>query len=67
MFINSDKLILNVPDNFNKEKYKKILLSQKIQTITEHLKQHIIEKSNEEILPVIDPNKPQISTLDMKP
>ena len=67
LFINSDKLILHVPDNFNKEKYKKILLSQKIQTITEHLKQHIIEKSNEEVLPVIDSNKPQISTLDMKP
>ena len=40
-FIESEKLILSLPENENKEKFKKILLAQKIQTISEHLKQYL--------------------------
>ncbi len=66
-FINSDKLILKIPNNENQEKFKKILLAQKIQTISEHIKQFIVEKSNEELVPIIDEIKPWIRTNDMKP
>tara|TARA_B100000886_G_scaffold220059_1_gene152861 strand:- start:1634 stop:4321 length:2688 start_codon:yes stop_codon:yes gene_type:complete len=66
-FIESEKLILTVPDNHNKEKFKKILLAQKIQTISEHLKQFIVETSNEKLIGVIDEVRPWIRTSDMSP
>ena len=66
-FISSEKLVLNIPDDENYEKFKKILLSQKIQTIAEHLKQFIIETSNEELIPIIDELRPWIRTADMTP
>ena len=64
-FIGSNKLIVNIPDNENKEKLRKILLAQKIQTISEHIKQFIIEKSFEELFPIIDDNYPYIRTNDV--
>jgi type III restriction enzyme len=64
-FIESEKLVLSIPDNENKEKFKRILLSQKIQTISEHLKQFIVETSNEELIPIIDESRPWIRTEDM--
>lgn len=66
-FIQSKKLSLSVPDNENKEKFKKILLAQKIQAISEHLKQFIVETSNEELIPIIDESRPWIRTNDMSP
>lgn len=64
-FIESEKLVLSIPDNENKEKFKRILLAQKIQTISEHLKQFIVETSNEELIPIIDESRPWIRTEDM--
>jgi len=66
-FINSKKLIFDVPKNDGSEKFKKIILSQKIQTISEHIKQFIIETSNNELLPVIDQSKPITRTGDLRP
>jgi len=66
-FIQSEKLVLSIPDNENKEKFKKILLASKSQTISEHLKQFIVETSNEELIPVIDESRPWIRTDDMNP
>ena len=66
-FIHSDKLVLKIPNNENQEKFKKILLAQKIQTISEHLKQFIVETSNEELTPIIDESRPWIRTNDMNP
>ena len=66
-FIESEKLVLSIPDNENKEKFKKILLSQKFQTISEHLKQFIVESSNEELIPIIDESRPLIRTGDLTP
>ena len=42
-------------------------MSQKIQTISEHIKQFIIETSNNELLPVIDQSKPITRTGDLRP
>jgi type III restriction enzyme len=66
-FINSEKLVINLPKNSDKEKLKRIILSQKIQTISEHIKQFIIETSNSELLPIIDESKPWIRTGDLRP
>ena len=66
-FINSEKLIIDLPDTSDKEKLKRILLSQKIQTISEHIKQFIIETSNNELTPVIDESRSWIRTGDMSP
>lgn len=66
-FIESEKLVLSIPNGENKEKFKRILLAQKIQTISEHLKQFIVETSNEELFPVIDESRPWIRTGDMSP
>ena len=59
--------MLDLPNNKNRYKLKKILLAQKIQAISEHLKQFIIETSNEELLPIIDDSRPFIRTGDMTP
>ena len=64
-FIESEKLVLSIPDNENKEKFKKILLASKFQTISEHIKQFIVESSSEKLLPVIDESRPWIRTGDM--
>jgi type III restriction enzyme len=66
-FINSDKLIFDIPDNDNKENFKKIILSQKIQTISEHIKQFIIESSNNELIAIIDSFQPKLKSGDMTP
>jgi type III restriction enzyme len=66
-FINSEKLVLNLPENSEKEKLKKIILSQKIQTISEHIKQFIIETSNSELTPIIDESRPWIKTGNLRP
>ena len=64
-FIASDKLIVNIPNKENREELRKILLAQKIQTISEHLKQYIVETSSEELVPIIDESRPWIKTDDM--
>lgn len=66
-FIKSDKLIMSIPENSEKEKLKKIMLSQKIQTISEHIKQFIIETSNNELVPIIDKSRSMIRTGDLRP
>ena len=66
-FINSEKLVFDIPDNDNKENFKKIILSQKIQTISEHIKQFIIESSNNELIAIIDSFQPKLKTSDMTP
>ena len=52
--INAEKRVIDAlvgvsASNQTKEKFKKILLAQKIQTISEHLKQFIVETSNEKL------------------
>jgi type III restriction enzyme len=66
-FIDSEKLVLKIPNNENKDKFRKILLAQKFQTISEHLKQFIVETSNEQLIPIIDESRPWIRTGDMSP
>ena len=65
-FINSEKIKFDFDDSNNSKKLKKIILSQKIQTISEHIKQYIIETSNNQLMPVIDKSKPLISTGDLR-
>lgn len=66
-FLNSDKLIIDIPKNDAENKLKRIILSQKIQTISEHIKQFIIETSNEDLFPIIDESRPFIKTGDLRP
>jgi hypothetical protein len=51
----------------SKENFKKIILSQKIQTISEHIKQFIIESSNNELIAIVDSFQPKLKTSDMTP
>ncbi len=64
-FINSDKLKIDIPNNEKNEKLRRIILSQKIQTISEHIKQFIIETSNSDLTVVIDESRPFIKTGDL--
>ena len=64
-FINSDKLKIDIPNNEKNEKLRRIILSQKIQTISEHIKQFIIETSNNDLTVVIDESRPFIKTGDL--
>ena len=64
-FINSDKLKIDIPNNKKNEKLRRIILSQKIQTISEHIKQFIIETSNSDLTVVIDESRPFIKTGDL--
>lgn len=65
-FINSDKLKIDLPkDDSSSEKLRRIILSQKIQTISEHIKQFIIETSNSDLSVVIDESRPFIKTGDL--
>jgi len=64
-FINSDKLKIDIPNDEKNEKLKRIILSQKIQTISEHIKQFIIETSNSDLTVVIDESRPFIKTGDL--
>ena len=63
-FIESEKLVLSIPDNENKENSKKFCLLQKPNNIRAY-KQFIVESSSEKLLPVIDESRPWIRTGDM--
>ena len=66
-FINSEKLKIEITKNKDNEKIRRIILSQKIQTISEHIKQFIIETSNSELSVIIDESRPYIKTGDLNP
>ena len=66
-FINSEKLKIDITKNEENEKIRRIILSQKIQTISEHIKQFIIETSNSDLSVIIDESRPYIKTGDLNP